>query len=187
MVSVEMKHLTHIDSVRDELVACGLDVGHDEEHSLGRARHGRCGEMNRAWRSGRCQLHRSKVLPDHEIGVESPPQSVVEGLGAVNVGYRDGDDLEFQIDGRGGGNAGGAWLFSADLRTAHGVLLCPRLSPRAGCRTNLPRDPASKAALHRMHAPRRTRPSDFGIGFARTSTKVSSIPSSDGSDDRRLV
>src|SRR4030095_3448057 len=84
--------------------------------------------MNRAWRSGRCQLHRSKVLPDHEIGVESPPQSAVEGLGAVNVGYRDGDDLEFQIDGRGGRNAGGALLFSAAWRTVHGFLLWPPLS-----------------------------------------------------------
>ena len=37
----EMEHLTHVDAARDELAACGLDVGHDEKHSLSRARHGR--------------------------------------------------------------------------------------------------------------------------------------------------
>jgi hypothetical protein len=57
--------------------------------------------MNRAGRAGRRQLHGSEVLPDHEIGIDTPPQSGVEGLGAVNVGYGNRDDLEFQIDGRG--------------------------------------------------------------------------------------
>ena len=44
---------------------------------------------------------------DREIGVEPPPQALVEALGAIDVGHRDGDDLELQIDRRGGTNAGG--------------------------------------------------------------------------------
>src|SRR4051812_24383286 len=57
--------------------------------------------MDRAWRSRRCQLHRSKVLPDHEISVERPAQTRVEGLGAIDVGYGYCHDLELQIDGPG--------------------------------------------------------------------------------------
>src|SRR5262245_17322031 len=111
MLSVEVKHLSHIDAVRDEILARALDVGHDEEHALSRARHGGCDQMNRAWRSWRCQLHRAKVFPNHEIGVEGPSQSGVKRLGAVDVGDGDRDSLEFQLDRRGGWNARGAWLF----------------------------------------------------------------------------
>ena len=75
-----------------QLVA--VDVADDEEHALSGARRGGCGQMDRALRSGRRQLHRSKVLADPEVGVELPPQALVEALGAVDVGYRDGDSLE---------------------------------------------------------------------------------------------
>ena len=46
--------------------------------------------------SRRRELDRSKVFPGHEISVERPSQPLVEGLGAINVGHRDGEDLEFQ-------------------------------------------------------------------------------------------
>src|SRR4026209_2212373 len=128
MVSIEMEHFTHIDSARDELAPCGVDVRDHEKHSLSGARHRCRGQVDRARRSGRCELYCSKGFPDHEIGVEPPPQSKVEGLGAVNVGYRDRDGLEFQIDARGVRNAGGGLPFSADLRIARGVLLWPPLS-----------------------------------------------------------
>jgi hypothetical protein len=42
-------------------------------------------------------------VPDREIGVEPPPQALVEALGAIDVGHRNDDDLELQIDRRGGG------------------------------------------------------------------------------------
>ena len=35
-----------------------------------------------------------------EIGVEPPPQALVEALGAIDVGHRNDDDLELQIDRR---------------------------------------------------------------------------------------
>src|SRR3954462_4207259 len=101
MLAVEMKDLGHIDAARDERGARRRHIRDDQEHSLSGAGHGRRRQMNRAWRSGRCQLHRSKVLPDHEIGVERPAQRLVEGLRAIDVGYGDRDDLELQIDGRG--------------------------------------------------------------------------------------
>src|SRR5215203_3068262 len=98
MVTVEMENVGHLDSAGDELHAGGLEVGDDEEHALSGARNGRWGEMDRAWRAGRRQLHGSKVFPNPEIGVERPAQPFVEGLGAIDVGYGNGDDLELQID-----------------------------------------------------------------------------------------
>ena len=85
-------------------------------HALSGARHGGCGQMDRALRSGRCELHRSKVLADPEVGVELPAQTLVEANGAVDVGYRNGDGFELQIDGR-AGDAGGGLI--ARLRGAH--------------------------------------------------------------------
>ena len=41
-----------------------------------------------------------KSVTDGEIGVEPPPQALVEALGAIDVGHRDDDDLELQIDRR---------------------------------------------------------------------------------------
>src|SRR6185503_5482413 len=113
MVTVEMEDVTHIGPAGDELSARRLDVRDDEEHAVSGTRHARRVQMDRRWRSGRCQLHRSKLLPDHEIGVETPPQLPVEGLGAIDVGYRDGDDLELQIDRRSGA------VFMAHLCAAH--------------------------------------------------------------------
>src|SRR3954451_10741679 len=106
MVTVEMKDLADVGPVGDEIFACYVDVRDDEEHALRRARYAGCGQMDRAWRSGRGQLHCAKVLPDHEIGVESPSQVLVERFGAIDVGNRDGDDLQLQIDGRGARGVG---------------------------------------------------------------------------------
>src|SRR3954470_20680152 len=97
MLGVVMEYLTHVGSAGDELSACCLHIRDDEEHALSRARHGGCHEMDRARGPGRRQLHRAKV-PDHEISVESPAQTPVERLCAIDVGHGDGDDLELQID-----------------------------------------------------------------------------------------
>ena len=121
--AVEMEHLAHVGAVGDELGARGLDVGDDEERSLNRARHGRrdpLAEDDRARRAGRCQLHRPPVVTDGEIGVQPPPQALVEALGAIDVGHRNDDDLELQIDRRGGRDLG--CVFIARLCAAHGDL-----------------------------------------------------------------
>ena len=62
------------------------------------------------------QLRRAPAVT-FEIGVEPPPQPLVETLGAIDVGHRNGDDLELSIDGRGGGGLGG--VFTAHLCAAH--------------------------------------------------------------------
>ena len=43
-----------------------------------------------------------KSVADGEIGVQPPPQALVEALGAIDVGHRNDDDLELQIDRRSG-------------------------------------------------------------------------------------
>src|SRR4051812_15863608 len=98
MLTVEMKNVTHLDAVGDELAACRLDIGDHEQHFVSRPRDARSIEMDRAGRSGRCQLHRAEVLSDHEIGVESPAQSLVKGLGPIDVRYRNADDFELEIE-----------------------------------------------------------------------------------------
>ena len=94
-----MEHLTHVDAVSDELGARGLDVIDDEERSLNRARHGRrepLAEHDGARRAGRRHLHHPPVVTGGEIGVQPPPQALVEALGAIDVGHRNDDDLELR-------------------------------------------------------------------------------------------
>ena len=95
--TVEMEHLAHIDTTTDESAARGLDVGHDEKHSLCRARHGR-----RETRNGSSTVSREvsagplETPRRREVGVERPAQIAVEALGPVHVGDREGDDFEFR-------------------------------------------------------------------------------------------
>ena len=51
-----------------------------------------------------------------EIGVQPPPQAPVEALGAIDVGHRNDDDLEFRVDRPGARDLG-------CLFVAHCVLL----------------------------------------------------------------
>ena len=55
-----------------------------------------------------------------EVGVQPPSQAFVEVLGAIDVGHRNDDDLELEIDGCRGGSAGG--LFTGHLCRTHGDL-----------------------------------------------------------------
>src|SRR5262249_41880854 len=54
-----------------------------------------------------------------EIGVQPPPQALVEALGAVDVGHRKNDDLELRLDRRG---ARGPGLVLAAYLSAHSGL-----------------------------------------------------------------
>ena len=55
-----------------------------------------------------CELHHSPIVL--EISVEPPSQTLVEALGAIDVGHRKNDDLELQIDRRRGGVLGCAFI-----------------------------------------------------------------------------
>src|SRR5215467_1853212 len=93
--------------------------------------------MDRTWRSGRRELHDAAAVTADEIGIEPPPQALIEALRAIEVGHRDDDDLEFHVGHLRAGDPGG--LFAADLCAAHGDLLdsdaaafsasSPRLAP----------------------------------------------------------
>ena len=97
---------------------------------LDRARRGRrdsLAEVDRARRAGRCHLHHPPVLAAGEIGVQPPPQALVEALGAIDVGHRNDDDLELQIDRRGGGHVGGVFIDSSVCCSCvTSVVLCVR-------------------------------------------------------------
>ena len=98
-----VEHLADLGTAGDELVACSLDVGDDQVEALGRARRGRRdvrAELDRAPRAGRRELDDPEAVIESEIGVQPPPQAPVEALGAIDVGHRNDDDLELQIDRR---------------------------------------------------------------------------------------
>ena len=102
----EVERLAHVDAAADEFRACRLDVGHDEIQVLEGARHrGRdsLAEVDGARRAGRGHLHHPPVRSVGEVGVQPPPQASVEALGAIDVGHRNDDHLELQVDRRGGG------------------------------------------------------------------------------------
>src|SRR4029079_10028656 len=87
-------------------------------------------EMNRARRTGRRELDDPPGVAGGTVGIEPPPPACLEPLGAIDVGYGNHDDFEFQIDGRGRRGAGRASFFRAGVRTGHDVLLRSRLSMR---------------------------------------------------------
>ena len=68
---------------------------------MGRAGRGRRdvrAELDRAPRAGRGELDDPNAVIEREVGVEPPPELLVEFLRSVNI--RDGDDdhLELQVD-----------------------------------------------------------------------------------------
>ena len=145
---VAMRHLAHVDTAGDELGARCLDVRHDEIEARRRARHGRRdagAEVDRARRAWRRELHDPKRVAHDEVGVDPPAQAAVEALGALDVGYRDDDDLEPHV-----ASPGGACGLSLDHRfalTHDGLLACPRgglgRSPSAMHPTCMPPAPAA--------------------------------------------
>ena len=91
-----VEHLTDGDAVADELGPGRLDIG-DGQQVVGGA--GRGGgdvrsEDDGAGRPGRRELHDPETVLADEVGVEAPPQRLVERLGPVDVG--DGNHGHFQ-------------------------------------------------------------------------------------------
>src|SRR5262249_56446549 len=81
-----------------EQVGAGcVDVIDDEKEALCRARYTRRAKVDGAWRARRRQLHRPPAVTT-EISVDPPAQPFVKALGAIDVGHRDGDDLELRLD-----------------------------------------------------------------------------------------
>ena len=88
--------LADVRAVADQVVAGGLDVVDDQVHVLHRARRHRRQphpELDRGRRARRGELHDPVVLVDREVGVEPPPEALVERLGAIDVGHRQHRDL----------------------------------------------------------------------------------------------
>lgn len=95
-----VEHLTDLHAAAGELGPGRLNVGDDEVKSLGGAR---CGggeprtEDNRARRAGRGHLDDPEVLTTRDVGVEPPPQALIETLGPVDIGDRHHNDLELHV------------------------------------------------------------------------------------------
>ena len=108
-----MEHLAHVDAVSDELGACCLDVIDDEERSLNGSRRGgreSLAEHDGARRAGRRHLHQPPIVTAREIGVQPPPQALVEALGPIDIGHRKDDDFELQIESA---QRCGSWVASS--------------------------------------------------------------------------
>src|SRR4029453_8017460 len=94
------------DAAAGQGLADGVDVGDDELDALDRAgvAEGQAlADDDRAGRAGRGHLHDAHGLvgADVVVEVEADPLGV-EGLGGVDVGDRDGDDLQPHLDVLGG-------------------------------------------------------------------------------------
>jgi hypothetical protein len=81
-----VEHLAHLDATVDQLGPGCLDIGDDELQTFSRARCGRgdpTAEDDRARRARRRQLHDPEAAVTGEIGVQAPPQRLIEALGPV--------------------------------------------------------------------------------------------------------
>src|SRR3954447_8320539 len=108
-------------TVRRDLVAGGLDVGHDQVEPLGRTGLGGGDlrpELHRGRRARRVELDDPEAVVEGEVRVGPPAEAGVEVLGAVHVGDGDNDGLELEVldrvllcsAGVGAGDCGGAHL-----------------------------------------------------------------------------
>jgi hypothetical protein len=88
--------LADVDAAADQVVAGRFDVlDRSDTGPAGTQRQGRPAvpELDRSRRAGWSELHRARVLVGLEVDVETPSQTLVEGLGAVDVGDRQRRDL----------------------------------------------------------------------------------------------
>src|SRR5208337_4592937 len=88
--------------------ARSFDVGDDQVESVGRAWCGGrdlCAELDRAPRTGRRELDDSEAVIEREVGIEPPPELVVELFCAVDIGDGDNNCLESHVDFRSAGRA----------------------------------------------------------------------------------
>jgi hypothetical protein len=99
-----VEHLTDLHAVPGDLIAGRLDVVDDQQELLHRSWcRGRDpgAEDHRARRARRRQLHDPEVRAGGEVGVQPPPELLVEVPGPVHVGDRQHDDLELHVHFRG--------------------------------------------------------------------------------------
>src|SRR5215204_498724 len=116
--------LADVDAAADQVVTGRLDVLDDQEQALQRAglhRRRPLPELDRRRRARWGELHGPRARGGFEVDVEPPPEALVEGLGAVDVGDRHCRDLEARRDRRAAGRLRRGLV--AQLRTAHGDLL----------------------------------------------------------------
>src|SRR5262249_36192717 len=91
-------------------------------------------KMDRAGRAGRRQLYDAAAVPARQVGVQPPPQALVEALRAIDVRHGHDDDLEFHVDHPGAEYC--TWLCVTTLCAAHCSLpagccsACAASSPR---------------------------------------------------------
>ena len=116
-VAAGMKRFADRDAAAEQRIAGGFDVGDDQVQALrgaGRGRGDVLAEDHRGVGAGRGELDHAVIVRAGEIGVEPPAELCIKLLGAFDVGNRDHDDLELQVDRRGGlgfgGGGGGAFL-----------------------------------------------------------------------------
>src|SRR5205814_8530509 len=91
--------------------AGGVDVGDDQVQALrgaGRGGGDVLAEDDRGVGAGRGELDHAVVVRAGEIGVEPPAELCIKLLGAFDVGNRDDDDFELQVDRRRGVGFGGS-------------------------------------------------------------------------------
>ena len=72
------RYLADVDTAADKISPGRVNVGHDEEHSLGRTRISRgaaAAELDRASRVRRGELHRPEVVADDQVDVEPPTEA----------------------------------------------------------------------------------------------------------------
>src|SRR5262245_24997969 len=103
-----------------EFVACGLDVRHNQVETSRGARRGRRDvrpELNRTSGARRGELADVEPVVEGKVGILPPAEHPVETSGAIDVGHRNDDGLEFGVD------RSGRWLlnglFIVDLCAAH--------------------------------------------------------------------
>ena len=113
-IAAGVKRFTDRNAAADQLAAGGLDVGDDQVQALrgaGRGRGDVLAEDHRGVGAGRGELDHAVIVGAGEIGVEPPAEFCIKLLGAFDVGDRDDDDLELQVDCRRGlGFGWGAFL-----------------------------------------------------------------------------
>jgi hypothetical protein len=118
-----VEHLADLGAAGDEVVARSGYVGNDKVEILDGARPCGCdvrAELDRACRTRRRELDDAEAVIEGEVGVESPTEISVELLRALDIRYRDHDDLELQINPR---------LFAGNFLSGRGCLLsCVRIT-----------------------------------------------------------
>src|SRR5580704_14339357 len=100
-----VEHFADLYAATDQLVASSPDVRDNQVQSLCGAGCGRSdvlAEDHRARGAGWRELDHAEVaIVGSEVGVEPPPQADIKALGAIDVRYRDDDDLELHVAGHG--------------------------------------------------------------------------------------